>query len=229
MSRRSGHFCEEDTQMAHRHMEWCSTSLVISSVAQSCLTLCDPMDCSMPGLLVYHQFLEFTQTHVHWVGDAIQLSYPLSFPSPPAFNLSQHQGLFQWVSSLHQMDKVLEFQLQHHSFQLIFRNIHCSSVKCKSKPQCDSTSHLAVIKKNTNNKCWGGCGEKGILIHCWWERKLVQPLWKTVLRFFKKTKNQNKNKNKQTNKKNSRLFEPLAFLLRYSVNFLIFSIHWILQ
>ena len=88
----------------------------VTSVAQSCPTLCDPMDCSTPGFLVHHQLLEFTQTHVHWVGDAIQPSHPLSSPSPPAFNLSQHQGLFQWVSSSHQVAKVLEFQLQHQSF-----------------------------------------------------------------------------------------------------------------
>ena len=71
-----------------------------NAVTQSCLTLCDPMNCSMPGLPVHHQLLEFTQTHVHWVGDAIQPSHPLSSPSPPAFNLSQHQGLSKWVSSL---------------------------------------------------------------------------------------------------------------------------------
>ena len=70
-----------------------------SSVAQSCLTLCNSMYCSMPSLPVYHQLLEFSQTHVHWVGDAIQPSPPLSCPSPPTFNLSQNQGLFQWVSS----------------------------------------------------------------------------------------------------------------------------------
>ena len=69
-----------------------------SSVAQPCSTLCDPMDCNTPGLPVHHQLLEFTQTHVHWVSDAIQPSHPLSSLSPPAFNLSQHQGLFQWVS-----------------------------------------------------------------------------------------------------------------------------------
>ena len=88
-----------------------------SSVAQSCLTLCDSMNRSMPGLPVHHQLLEFTQTYVHWVGDAIQPSYPLSFPCPPASNPSQHQGLFQWVSSSHEVAKVLEFQLQHQSFQ----------------------------------------------------------------------------------------------------------------
>ena len=94
-----------------------------SSGAQSCLTLCDPMNRSTPGLLVHHQLPESTQTHVHWVGDAIQPSRPLSSPSPPALNLSQHQGLFQGVSSSYQVDKVLEFQLQHQSFQWTPRTI----------------------------------------------------------------------------------------------------------
>ena len=94
-----------------------STCQSVSSVAQSCPTLCNPMTRSMPGLPVHHQFLESTQTHVHWVGDAIQPSHPLSPPSPPAFNPSQHQGLFQWVNSSHEVAKVLEFQLQHQSFQ----------------------------------------------------------------------------------------------------------------
>ena len=88
-----------------------------SSVAQSCLTLCDPMNHSTPGFPVHHQLPESTQTHVHWVSDAIQPSYPLSSPSPPALNLSQHQGHFQWVSSLHQVAKVLAFQFQYQSFQ----------------------------------------------------------------------------------------------------------------
>ena len=79
------------------------------------------MNHSTPGLPVHHQLPEFTQTHAHWVGDAIQPSHPLSCPSPLSFNLSQHQGLFQWVSSLHQVAKVLELQLQHQSFQWIFR------------------------------------------------------------------------------------------------------------
>ena len=92
-----------------------------SSVAQSCLTLCNPMDHSTPGFHVHHQLLEPTQTQVHWVSDAIQPSHPLSNPASPAFNLSQHQGLFQWVSSSHQAAKVLEFHLQHQSFQWIFR------------------------------------------------------------------------------------------------------------
>ena len=85
-------------------------SIQFISVAQLCLTLCNPMDCSISGLPVYHQFQEFTQTHIHWVGDAIQPSYPPSSPSP-APNLSQHQGLFQWVGSSCQMAKVLELKL----------------------------------------------------------------------------------------------------------------------
>ena len=88
-----------------------------SSVTQSSPTLCNPIDCSTPGFPVPHQLSEPTQTHVHHVSDAIQPSHPLSSPSPPAFSLSQHQALFQWVSSSHQVSKVLEFQLQHQSFQ----------------------------------------------------------------------------------------------------------------
>ena len=88
----------------------------------SCVRLCDPMDCITPGLLVHYQLLGLTRTHVHGVNDAIQSSHPLSSPSP-TFNLSEHQGLFQWVSSSHQVAKVLEFQLQHQSFQWIFRLI----------------------------------------------------------------------------------------------------------
>ena len=88
-----------------------------SPVTQSCPTLCNPMNRSTPGLPDHHQLLEFTQTHVCWVGVAIQPSHPLSAPSPPALNLSQLQDLFKWVSSSHQVAKVLEFQLQHQSFQ----------------------------------------------------------------------------------------------------------------
>ena len=92
-----------------------------SSVAHSCPTLWDLMNRGTPGLPLHHQLPESTQTHVHWVGDAIQLSHPLLSPSPPALNLSKHQGLFQWVSSLHQVAKVLQFQLQHPSFQWTHR------------------------------------------------------------------------------------------------------------
>ena len=101
-----------------------SVQVQFSSVAQSCLTLCNPMDCSTSGFPVHHQLPEPTQTHVHHVGDAIQPSHPLSSPSPPTFDLSQHQGLFQWVSSWHQVAKVLEFQfqLQPQSFQWIIQD-----------------------------------------------------------------------------------------------------------
>ena len=88
-----------------------------SSVAQSCPILWELMDCSTPGLPVYHQLPEFTQTHVHWVSDALQPSYHLLSISPPAINLSQHHGLFKWLTSSHQVAKVLEFQLQHQSLQ----------------------------------------------------------------------------------------------------------------
>ena len=91
-------------------------SVQFSSVTQLCPTLFDPMN-RTPGLPVHHQLLEFTQTHVHWVSDAIQPSHPLSSPSPLAPNPSKHQGLFQWVNSSHEVAKVSEFQLQHQSFQ----------------------------------------------------------------------------------------------------------------
>ena len=109
--RRSG------TRDTHKEKQNKTDVVQFSSLTQSCLTLCDPMNHSTPGLPVHHQLPESIQTHVHWVGDAIQPSHPLSSPSPPAPNLSQHQGLFQWVSSSHQVAKVLEFQLQHQSFQ----------------------------------------------------------------------------------------------------------------
>ena len=88
-----------------------SSSVQFSSVTQSCLTLCNPMDLSTPVFTVHYQFPELTQTHVHQVSDTIQPSHPLSSPSPPTFNLSQYQGVFQWVSSSHQVAKVLEIQL----------------------------------------------------------------------------------------------------------------------
>ena len=96
-------------------------SVQFSLVTQSCPTLCDTMNCSMLGLPVHHQLPELTQTHVHWIDDAIQPSYPLSFPCPPTFNHSQNQGLFKWINSSHQVAKGLEFQLQHQSFQWISR------------------------------------------------------------------------------------------------------------
>ena len=99
-------------------------SVQFSSVTQSCSTLCNPMDHGMPGLPVHHQLLELAQAHVHWVSDTIQPSHPLSSPSPPTFNLSQNQGLFIWVSCLHQVAKVLEFQLKLNDYSglISFRN-----------------------------------------------------------------------------------------------------------
>ena len=91
-------------------------------VAKLCLRLCDPVDCSTPGFPVLHHLPELAQTRAHWVGDAIQPSHPLSSASSPAFSLSQCQGLFQWVSSSHQVAKVLK--LQHQSFQWILRVIY---------------------------------------------------------------------------------------------------------
>ena len=96
--------------LVHR-MAGLQITVQFSLVAQSCLTLCDPMDCSISGFPVHHQLPELTQTHVHCIGEAIQQYHPLSSPSSPTFNHSQHHGLFKWVSSLHQVARVLEFQL----------------------------------------------------------------------------------------------------------------------
>ena len=137
------------------------SSVQFSSVTQSCPTLWDPMDCSTPGLPDHHQLLELAQTHVHQVSDAIQPSHPLLSPSPPPFNLSQHQGLVQWVSSLHQVAKVLE--LQHQSFQWIFRTDFlknwlvgspCSprdSQESSSTPQFKSNNSL---ESNSHTHTW---------------------------------------------------------------------------
>ena len=94
-----------------------SLSVQFNAIAQSCPTLCDPMDHSTPGLPVHHQLQELAQTCIHWVTDAVQPSHPLSSPSPPAFNLFQNQSLSKWVSSSHQVAKVLEFQLPHEQYE----------------------------------------------------------------------------------------------------------------
>ena len=112
---RTPRVCQETTPdtilLSNRGSHLQADSAQFSSVAQSCQTLCNPMNRSTPGLPVHHQLPEFTQAHVHWVGDAIQPSHPLSSPSPPAPNSSQHQSLFQWVDSSHEVAKVLECQL----------------------------------------------------------------------------------------------------------------------
>ena len=114
------HKHESDGKTSQKNTN-CVSQLISAFQLLSHVWLCDPMDCCMPGSPVHHQLPELTQTPVHWVSDAIQPSHPLSSPSPPVFNLSQHQGLFKWVSSSHQVARVLEFQLQHQSFQWIFR------------------------------------------------------------------------------------------------------------
>ena len=132
-----------DAYIKTKHLGFHSRSVVknqpanaevqFSSLTQFCLTLCNPIDCRTPGLPVHHQLPEFTQTHVHQVSDAIQPSHPLLSLSPLAFNLSRHQGLFQWVSPSHQVAKVLELQLQHQSFQWSSRTrdqTHISYISC---------------------------------------------------------------------------------------------------
>ena len=116
------------------------------SLTQSHPTLCELMDCSMPGFPVLHHLPEFAQTYVHWVGDDIQPSHPLLFPSPSAFNLSQQQDLFKWVSSLHQVTKILEFQLQHQSFQWIFRVDFLSPLDISANlKHSQNTSEVGVV------------------------------------------------------------------------------------
>ena len=116
------------------------------------------MNHSMPGLPVHHQLLEFTQTHVHWVGDAIQPSHPLSSPSPPAPNPSQQQGLFQWVNSSHEVAKVLEFQLQHQSFQWTWVWV--------------------------NSRSWWWTGRPGVLRFMWSQSTTEQLTWTELKGYF---------------------------------------------
>ena len=129
-------------------MNACISSVQLSSVTQSYLTLCDPMNRSKPGLPVHHHLPGFTQTHAHWAGDATQPSHPLLSPSPPAPNPSHHHGLFQWVNSSHQVAKVLEFQLQHHpsnehpgliSFRIDWLDLLAVQGTLKSLLQCYSS------------------------------------------------------------------------------------------
>ena len=129
-------------------------SVQFSSITQSCPNLCNLMNHSTPGLPVHHQLPEFTQTHVHWVGDAIQPSHPLPSPSPPALNLSQHQGLLKWVSSLHQVAKGLEFQLQRQSFQwtartdLLYDGLVRSPCTLRDSEQSSPTPQLKSINSS---------------------------------------------------------------------------------
>ena len=119
-----------------------------SSVTQSCPTLCDPVGCSRPDLPFHHQLPDFTQTHVHWVGDDIQPSYPLLIPSLPIFNLSQHQGRFKWGCASHQVAKVLEFQLRHQSFHQIFR-VDCLWDRLVGTP-CSPRTLKSLLKHHSS-------------------------------------------------------------------------------
>ena len=132
-----------------------SAAAAAAKSLQSCPTLCDPMNRSTPGLPVHHQLPEFTQTHVHRVSHAIQPSHPLSSPSPPALYLSQHQGLFQWVTSSHQVAKVLEFQLQHQSFQwtVLKKRPNLTFATIKVFPAVPIT--ISVISLSSNPEIWG--------------------------------------------------------------------------
>ena len=126
------------------------TPWAVCSVAPSCLTFYDPMDCSTPGFPVLHHLPELAQTHVHWVNDAIQPSHPLSPSSPPALNPSQHQGLFQGVSSPHQVNKVLELQLHSVKATLHLPSICCS---CGEGVRPSNT----VLFTEADSLVWPGC------------------------------------------------------------------------
>ena len=132
-------------------MQTLTTKHCCCSVPLSCPALCNPMDCSMPGFSALHHLMELAQTHVHWVGDAIQPSHPLLSSSPPASNLAQHQDPFHWVSSMHEVSKVLEFQLQHQPFKWIFRTdlLYDGLVGAPSSPrdsqQFSPTPHFKSI------------------------------------------------------------------------------------
>ena len=166
------------------------------------------MNHSTPGLPVHHQLLEFTQTHVHQVGDAIHPSHSMSSPTPPAPNPSQHKSLFQWVNSLHEVAKVLEFQLWHHSFQRnpradLLQNglvgspcsprdsqvIRQQQIKTTIRYHSTSTGMTIMIFLNLSFlKCWWGYRAIGSTVHCSWNciNKMVQQLWKTIWCLLKK-------------------------------------------
>ena len=177
------------------HRQSSLAGLSFSSVAQSCLTLCDPVDCSMPGLPVHHQLPEFTQTHVRWVGDAIQPSHPLSSPSPP-FNLAQHQGLFKWVSSSHHVARVLEFQLQHQHWSVGVPKSWNDWVTEYARPRKHighlptwGAAHLPVSYLFAFSHCPWGSLDKNNGVFCqsilqWTMFCHYSPLWPTCLFFL---------------------------------------------
>ena len=141
--------------------------------------LCDPMNCSKPGLPVHHQLPEFTQTHVHWVSDAIQPSHPLSSPTPPAPNPSQHQSLFQWVSSSHEVAKVLAFQLYHQSFQGTSRTdlLQNGLVGSPCSPRDSEESSPTPQFQGPVNRsiCFGCVTFVNVTLYCNWSFILSSP------------------------------------------------------
>ena len=139
-------------------------------VVQLCPTLRDPMDCSVPGFPVLHYLPEFAQTHVHWVNDAIQPSHSLLSPSPPPFDLFQHQGLFQWVSTSHQVAKILE--LQHQSFQWVFREfpLRLTGLISSLSKNFQGSSPAAPQFKTTNSLAHSFLyGPTLISVHDYWK------------------------------------------------------------
>ena len=143
-------------------------SVQLSSVAQSCPTLCDPMDCSTPGLPVHHHLPELTQTHVHWVSDAIQPSHPLLL-------LLLLPSIFCSIRVFSNESALCIRRPKYWSFSF---NIREMQIKTTMRYHL-TTVWMAIIKKPTN-KCWRGCTEKGTILHCLWKCELVQPAWKTV-------------------------------------------------
>ena len=164
-------------ELAEEHIPHCpssklSGSVQFNSVAYSCLILSNSMDFCIPGFLVHHQLSELAQTHIHWVGDAIQPPHHLLSPSPPAFNLFQHQGLFQGVSSSHQVAKILEFQLQHPSFQWIFRAnfLYDGLVSSTCSPRNPQQSSPAPQFKSINSSALSFLySETLTFIHDYWK------------------------------------------------------------
>ena len=143
-----------------------------SSVFQLCSTLSSPMNSSMPDFPVYHQLSEFTQTHIHWVSDAIPASHPLLSPSPPTFSLSQHLGLFKWVSSSHQVANILEFQLQYQSFQWIFRTDFLSDglVQSPCSPRASQESSPTPQFKSINSSALSSLYSPALTsVHDYWK------------------------------------------------------------
>ena len=160
--------------------------LLCANLLQSCPTLCNSMNRSTPGLPVHHQLPEFTQTHVHRVGDAIQPSHPLSSPSPPAPSPSQHQGLFQWVSSSNKVAKVLEFQLQHQSFQWTLRTdlLQDGLIGSPCGPRdSQESSIIPQFKSSENTYKWGNYEPRTTAERFLWLIGASTSLWLPYLRF----------------------------------------------